>query len=116
MKPTLSFASLVLVAAFSSAGSAALAQEEPPKLEPLPELPEGKAVVEEDLEGAVRIRKQRGDKIEVAKRGGHVVAIKVTPAQGAPYYLVDRAGNGKFAIYDGPISGLVFPSWTVLTW
>jgi hypothetical protein len=91
--------------------------QDPPKLEPLPDLPAAPEAATEDLEAAVRIRKDRGDKIEVSRRGGQIKAIKVTPANGAPpYYLIDRQGNGKFAIYDGPISGLVFPSWTVLEW
>lgn len=114
------FAAALRTASLALVLVAAAQAQNPPKLEPLPDVPPppaGSKAQEEDFDSAVRIRKERGDKVEVAKRGNQVVAIKVTPANGAPpYYLIDRQGNGKFALYDGPISGLVFPSWTILEW
>jgi hypothetical protein len=47
---------------------------------------------------------------------GHLYMIKVQPAVGAPYYLLDTNGDGVMdAQEDHPYSGGI-PQWLILTW
>ena len=102
---------IVLVAA----SFAAWAQPRPPKLEPLPEppppppLPAGAAADEP----RVRIPVQEGDTIEPVRRGGVVVAVKVTPRGGRPYFLIDTSGNGNWMRRDSLDSGLAVPMFPI---
>ena len=91
---------------------AALAQNRPPKLEPLaepPPLPAGAA----DDEPRVRIPVQEGDTIEPVRRGGVVVAVKVTPPGGKPYFLIDTSGNGGWMRRDSLDTGLAVPMFPI---
>ena len=95
---------------------AALAQTAPPKLEPLPEppppppLPAGPAADEP----RVRIPVQEGDQIEPVRRGGVVIAVKVTPPGGRPYFLIDTTGNGNWMRRDSLDTGLAVPMFPIL--
>jgi hypothetical protein len=101
---------LLLIASF-----AAWAQTAPPKLEPLPEppppppLPEGPAD-----EPRVRIPVQEGDKIEPVRRNGVVIAVRVTPPNGKPYFLIDTSGNGNWMRRDSLDTGLAVPMFPIL--
>ena len=91
---------------------AALPQNRPPKLEPLPEpppLPAGDAADEP----RVRIPVQEGDRIEPVRRGGVVVAVKVTPPGGRPYFLIDTTGNGNWMRRDSLDTGLAVPMFPI---
>jgi hypothetical protein len=94
--------------------STALAQGRPPKLEPLPEPPPPPPIPGPD-EPRVRIPVQEGDKVEEVRDGGRVVALKVTPPGGTPYFLVDTAGNGNWMRRDSLDSGLAVPQWPIKT-
>ena len=95
----------------------ALAQTRPPRLEPLPEppppppIPSGPGGIEEPR---VRIPVQEGDKIEPIRQGGRVVAVKVTPPSGKPYYLVDTTGTGGWIRRDSLDDGVRFPMFPIL--
>jgi hypothetical protein len=99
------------------AACAAWAQPKPPKLEPLPEppppppLPEGPAD-----EPRVRIRPPVGaaDKIEPVRRNGVVIAIRVTPPNGKPYFLIDTSGNGSWMRRDSLDTGLAVPMFPIV--
>jgi hypothetical protein len=91
---------------------AALAQNRPPKLEPLaepPPLPAGPAADEP----RVRIPVQEGDTVEPVRRGGVVVAVKVTPPGGKPYFLIDTSGNGSWMRRDSLDTGLAVPMFPI---
>lgn len=102
---------LLLIASF-----AAWAQTRPPKLEPLPEppppppLPAGPAADEP----RVRIPVQEGDKIEPVRRNGVVIAVRVTPPNGKPYFLIDTSGNGSWMRRDSLDTGLAVPMFPIL--
>ena len=102
---------LLLIASF-----AAWAQTRPPQLEPLPEppppppLPAGPAVDEP----RVRIPVQEGDKIEPVRRNGVVIAVRVTPPNGKPYFLIDTSGNGSWMRRDSLDTGLAVPMFPIL--
>ncbi len=51
--------------------------------------------------------------IEEFRANGRLYMIKVTPKHGAPYYLVDDLGDGRFARHEGLDSGLRVPRWII---
>ena len=102
---------LVLLAA--SVG--AIAQQRPPRLEPLPEAPPPPVIRDGADEPRVRIAPQEGDKVEEVRDGGRVVMLKVTPPSGVPYYLLDLVGNGTWTRRDSLDTGNRMPMWTIKT-
>src|SRR6266571_6640567 len=102
---------LVLVMFFSLS---AMAQPRTPKLEPLPEPPPPPPIPGPD-EPSVRIPVQESDKVEEIREGGRVVMLKVTPAGGKPYYLLDTSGNGNWVRRDSLDDGLRVPMWPIHT-
>ena len=100
------------------AASAVVAQPRPPRLEPLPEPPPPPAMHEgpEVDEPRVRIPVQQGDKIEPIRQGGLVIALRVTPPNGKPYYLVDTTGAGGWMRRDALDDGVRVPMYPILEW
>jgi len=92
---------------------AVLAQTRPPKLEPIPEPPPIPPESSVD-EPRVRIPVQEGDKIEPIRQGGKVVAVRVTPPNGKPYYIVDTTGNQTWMRRDSLDDGTRFPMFPIL--
>jgi hypothetical protein len=96
---------------------AAGAQQRPPKLDPLPEppppppIPAGPGEVDEPR---VRIPVQEGDKIEPIRQDGRVVAVRVTPPGGNPYFLIDTTGHGGWIRRDSLDDGVRFPMFPIL--
>ena len=91
------------------AACGAAAQSRPPKLEPLPEAP---AAPGGPADPAVRIPVR--DKLtveEVHRVAGRVVALKVTPPGGKPYFLVDPDGSGNWMRRDSLDGMLRVPLW-----
>lgn len=93
--------------------------EVPPVLEPLPDvappLPSG--IEEEQLEPEVRIIKQRDAIIREYRVNGQLYMVKIEPAHGYPYYLIDMDGDGMLESRRNQISpGLVVPSWVLYRW
>lgn len=101
--------------ALALSGSA-FAQQPPPKLEPLPEPPPPPpGVIDESLEPQITIIQRGTDKIEEYRVSGKLYMVKVTPAHGNPYYLVDQRGDGSFARLDHLDSGVRVPQWVIGT-
>ena len=96
-----------------AASVGALAQQRPPKLEPLPEPPPPPVIREGADEPRVRIAPQEGDRVEEVREGGRVVMIKVTPPGGTPYYLMDPTGSGNFVRRDTLDPGIRVPMWVI---
>ncbi len=110
------FAMLVL-----TVGSA-LAQQrtESPAVQPLPAVPPPPpemAPFDAALEPEVTIRKRDGETVEEHRVKGKLYMIKVTPAHGVPYYLIDRSGDGVFSrMEDAPgTPTLSVPMWVIGT-
>ena len=102
---------LVLLAA--SVG--AIAQQRPPRLEPLPEAPPPPVIRDGADDPRVVIKPQEGDKVEEMRDGGRVIMLKVTPPGGVPYYLLDLVGNGTWTRRDSLDTGNRVPMWTIKT-
>ena len=105
----------LLFLALMAAAAGVLAQQRPPKLEPLPEAPPPPLIREGSDEPRVRIAPQDGDKIEEVRDGGRIVMLKVTPPGGVPYYLLDPLGSGNWTRRDALDPGIRVPMWTIKT-
>ena len=103
----------VLFLVLSAAAAGVLAQQPPPKLEPLPEPRPPPLIRDGADEPRVRIAPQEGDKVEEMRDGGRVVMLKVTPPNGIPYYLLDLTGDGNWTRRDALDPGVRVPMWTI---
>jgi hypothetical protein len=86
------------------------------KLEPLPAVPPPPPEMlpfDAALEPQVTIRKRDNETVEEFRAGGKLYMIKVTPAHGVPYYLVDDRGDGNFARRDALDGGARAPLWVI---
>lgn len=84
----------------------------PANLEPLPPPPAFDPREAPD-DPAVTITKEAEQTVEEFRVGGKLYMIKITPKRGAPYYLVDDIGDGKFARQESLDSGLRVPRWII---
>lgn len=88
---------------------AALAQPRPDRLD--------LRVTEADFAPQVRVRDHDNRTVEEYRVNGNLYMLKVTPAAGAPYYLIDEDGSGELAWNRGqPGGNLQVPQWTLLSW
>ncbi|MBS3936308.1 MAG: DUF2782 domain-containing protein [Sulfuritalea sp.] len=95
---------------------AAIAQQRPADLQPLPEPPPPPpGLVDPALEPQVTIRRQGEDKVEEYRIRGRLYMIKVTPPHGRPYYLIDRKGTGNFVQEETAVGdkGIAVPLWVI---
>ena len=92
--------------------------QQPRQLEPLPEPPPPPPGLELDpaLEPQVTITNKGEDTVEEYRVNGQLYMVKVTPAHGVPYYLVDEDGSGRMVRRDGVTPRLAVPMWVVKTW
>jgi len=67
------------------------------------------------LEPQVTIKKRGSDTVEEFRVRGRLYMIKVTPTSGAPYYLMDRLGDGNFTSMETMDSNLRVPHWVIGT-
>lgn len=92
------------------------AQTQPrPGLQPVPEPPPPPPGLEPDpaLEPQVTIIKRGTETVEEFRIGGRLYMIKVTPASGAPYYLIDQTGDGRFTRHHSLDTGIRPPMWVI---
>lgn len=63
----------------------------------------------------VRIVEEKEATIAEYRSHGKLFMIKVTPKVGAPYFLIDKEGKGKFDRGDSPANGPAFvvPRWVL---
>jgi hypothetical protein len=68
-----------------------------------------------DADPDVTIRQQGDRTVEEYRVNGFLYAIKITPKNGKPYFLVRADGNdGNFVRADQP--DLLIPSWKIFSW
>ena len=91
-----------------------MAQSRPPQLEPLPE-PPPPPPIPAPSEQSVRIPVQEGDKVEEVRDGGRVMALKVTPPGGKPYFLIDTSGGGSWMRRESLDDGVRVPMFPIRT-
>ena len=107
--------SFIVAMLLAAALPVAAQQAKPPELQPLPAPPPPPPGYEPDpaLEPQVTILKRGTDTVEEYRINGKLYMIKITPAGGRPYYLVDNTGAGNFVRYDNFDSGLRPPMWVI---
>src|SRR5688572_27399493 len=88
------------------------------KLQPIPEPPPPPAGFELDasLEPQVTIQRRGTDTVEEFRIRGRLYMVKVTPAHGVPYYLIDEKGVGDFTRRDSYDTGTRPPMWVIHQW
>ena len=87
--------------------------------QPLPAVPPpppGMEAFDAALEPQVTIVKTETETREEFRQNGRVYMVRVTPAVGPEYYLVDQQGDGNFVRQDNP-GAVVSPAmWRIFTW
>jgi hypothetical protein len=110
----------LILLALAAACVTASAQEDkrprPAELQSLPDAPPPPTIEgDPSLEPQVTIIQKDGAKIEEYRIRGKLFAMKVTPAAGPPYFLVDDQGDGQFIRRDNLDTGLRVPRWVIVT-
>ncbi len=91
----------------------AQARELPPNLEPLEDIPPPKISGEADPgEPEVTIIKKETETVEEYRINGELYMMKITPANGVPYYLHKEDQNGEW-VNSGPVPPMSIPKWTI---
>jgi hypothetical protein len=98
----------------------AAAQQRPPNLEALPDIPPPPPPTLQlapGVEPEVRIIRREKETVEEFRISGQLYMIRVTPVGGGtPYYLVDYFGDGNFARTATLDTGVRVPMWVIRSW
>ena len=107
---------LCAVALPAAAQPATAAAKPPPGLQPVPEPPPPPPGYELDsaLEPQVTIIKRGTDTVEEYRMNGRLYMMKVTPARGPSYYLVDSKGDGAFTRQESYDTRISPPMWVIM--
>jgi hypothetical protein len=74
-------------------------------------------VTDADIAPSVKIKEFDNRTVEEYSVNNNTYMVKITPAAGAPYYLVDDDGSGEMAWRRGaPDIENSIPQWTLLSW
>jgi hypothetical protein len=96
MRIPLTLAAVLLLPACASGGGAPL----PQSAAEMPAIPEGAV---ESMQTAAN-----GDTVYEYRVSGQLRMVKVVPARGPTYYLVDRNGDGKVDVEEGEMPATYF--------
>ena len=92
--------------------------------QPLAEAPPPPALPDEgiehpeidDLEPEVRIIRRGDDIIEEFRSGGRLYMVRITPAKGRPYYLIDTDGSGILDTRREALEPPDLVKWRIFSW
>ena len=89
-----------------------------PGLEPIPDGSPDAAGERNVPAPEVTIRQRGGQgSVEEYRAGGVLYMIKINPAKGRSYYLVDTDGDGNLETrYNDLQGGMLIPAWVLLRW
>ena len=93
--------------------------EQPPRLEAVPEVPELPLPVQsgETLEPDITIIRKGKKTIQEYRSGGRLYMIKVIPDIGPPYYFLDSNGDGTMDVRRDDLNkGSSVNMWKILEW
>lgn len=90
----------------------------PGGLEPIPEPPELPDPLEtgENIEPVVTIIRKDDSVIEEYRVNGSLYMVKVTPAVGPAYYMIDNDGDGRMDSRRSDLDDVIVPQWVLFTW
>lgn len=89
------------------------------ELENIPEPPVLPDPVEsgETIEPEITIIQREDATIEEYRVNGNLYMVKITPAAGPPYYLIDRDGDGQMeSRFSGIHDDIIVPQWVLFRW
>ncbi len=106
---------ILLAILLLSAALRVVAAELPNNLQPVPEPPPPPPGMALDpaLEPQVTIIQRGTDTVEEYRVAGKLYMLKVTPANGRSYYLIDEKGDGRMTRQDSLDSGIRPPMWVI---
>lgn len=110
---------LLIVLGLLFASSALMAgNSNPGGLEPVPEPPDLPDPLEtgENIEPVVTIIRKEDAIIEEYRINGNLYMVKVTPAIGPAYYLIDHNGDGVLDPRRHELEDVIVPQWVLFTW
>ncbi|MCG8379776.1 MAG: DUF2782 domain-containing protein [Proteobacteria bacterium] len=90
----------------------------PGGLEPVPEPPDLPDPLEtgETIEPQVTIIRKEDATIEEYRINGALYMVKVTPAVGPAYYMIDNDGDGRMDLRRSDLDDVIVPQWVLFTW
>jgi hypothetical protein len=104
----------VLIAAAFSLAAQTQPRPRPPGTQPLEEAPPPPAITEDStLSQQVTVKAKGEDKVEEYRIRGKLYKMRVVPAVGPAYWLVDPKGEGNFERLDGPSPNIAVPMWVI---
>lgn len=95
------------------------AEEPPPDLEAVPEPPDAPMPIEsgETMEPDITIIRKGKKTIQEYRINGELYMIKIIPAVGPPYYLIDSDGDGTMDVRGTDLEkGMNINQWKLLEW
>jgi Protein of unknown function (DUF2782) len=115
MKQAISYSTLVFcgLMVFANVTGAQTNPTQPKKAE-IPPPPVGTTVLDESLEPVVTIRQTGEGKVEEYRVRGKLTMLKVVPEGAAPYFMVDRNGDGLLTRMENVDSGMLIPRWILM--
>jgi hypothetical protein len=108
MKKSLPVLALLAICPLAWAQDASMHLEPPP---PPPQIQSG-AVMEPE----VTIQQTPEATFEEYRLNGRIYMVKVTPAMGPPYYLLDTNGDGQLDAREDSIYNVSVPQWILFSW
>ncbi|MEX2354176.1 MAG: DUF2782 domain-containing protein [Gammaproteobacteria bacterium] len=91
----------------------------PPVQEAVPQPPDipGPIRSGEAIEPEVTIIRTEESTVEEYRINGSLYMVKITPAVGRPYYLIDQNGDGNLETRRNSLGGdVVVPQWILFEW
>jgi hypothetical protein len=92
---------------------AAWTSAEPPSDAPPVALPQ---IADENLEPEVRIVETDRGTVYEYSTGGVVYMVRIMPAEGPPYYLLDTDGDGQLDVRYRDPNNIAIPQWLLYQW
>ncbi|RJQ45913.1 MAG: DUF2782 domain-containing protein [Gammaproteobacteria bacterium] len=88
------------------------------EIAPAPEPPEIPEQVQsgETLEPDITIIQKKEEVVEEYRVNGRLYQVKITPARGLPYYLIDTDGDGELETRANDITKSQVPQWVLFSW
>ena len=110
----------LVFAAFTSVAQAQSTERAKPKdVQPVEDVPVASTELippkeKTKLESKVTTVKKGADTVDEYRLNGKLFKMRITPAKGPSYYLVDPKGDGNFIRADGPEHKIATPTWVLL--
>ena len=117
-RSTLALAAALLIAAGDALAQPTSTERPKPPTVPLEDLPPPPPMIttKPEPQPQVTTRTEGGQTIREYRINNRLYMMKVTPAHGKPYVLMDEKGDGTFTRLDSPITegNLRVPQWVLM--